>query len=75
MRMRKNIFPLVVVLVFVCLGLPALAHGPSGHDEHIAMDNGAAMKASIRANDLSKAAVSYGQVLAVCASCHKKFRD
>ncbi len=33
------------------------------------------MKASIRANDLSKAAVSYGQVLAVCASCHKKFRD
>ena len=33
------------------------------------------MKASIRANDLSKAAVSYGQVLAVCASCHRKFRD
>ena len=33
------------------------------------------MNAAIRLNDLSKAAVSYGQVLAVCAACHKKFRD
>ena len=33
------------------------------------------MKAAIRSNDLSKAAASYGQVLAVCAACHKKFRD
>jgi len=33
------------------------------------------MNAAIRSNDLSKAAISYGQVLSVCATCHKKFRD
>jgi len=147
MRTRKNAFLLVIFLVWVFPLQPATAHGPSGHDEHIATDSGAAMKAqhermanfrnaaqtlcdaivrndsrmavegtvqlqksleghekdiphknrklakefhalytelgkrtermkaSIRSNDLSKAAASYGQVLAVCATCHKKFRD
>jgi len=147
MRMRKSAFLLVIFLVSVSLGQPAIAHGPSGRDEHPASNNGAAMKAqhermanfgnaaqtlsdaiirndsrmavagadqlqksleghekdvphknrklakefhalygelgkrtekmkaSIRANDLSKAAVSYGQVLSVCATCHKRFRD
>ena len=146
-RMGKNAFLLVIYMVLVCLGQPATAHGFSGHDEHVATDNGEAMKAqhermanfrsaaqtlcdaiirsdsrmavtgadklqkslaghekdiphknrklakefhalyvelgkraekmktSIRANDLSEAAVSYGQVLSVCASCHNKFRD
>ncbi|MBI5419364.1 MAG: cytochrome c [Deltaproteobacteria bacterium] len=33
------------------------------------------MTAAIRASDLPKAAAAYGQVLSVCAACHKKFRD
>ncbi|MGE5699833.1 MAG: hypothetical protein ACM31N_07200 [Deltaproteobacteria bacterium] len=147
MRTGKNSFLPVISMILVCLGQPATAHGPSGHDEHVATDNGAAMKAqherminfrsaaqtlsdaiirsdsrmaaagadklqkslaghekdiphknrkltkefhalyvelgkrtekmkaSILANDLSEAAVSYGQVLSVCVSCHNKFRD
>lgn len=146
MRTEK-LFLLSIFLVLVFSWRPATARGPSGHDEHIATDNGAAMKAqhermanfgsaaqtlldailrndsrmaaagterlrtslvghekdvphknrqrskeyhalyvelgkrtekmraSIRENDLSKAAVSYGQILSVCASCHKIFRD
>ncbi len=33
------------------------------------------LKGAIQAKDLPAAAVSYGRILEVCASCHKKFRD
>jgi cytochrome c556 len=146
-RMKKNAFLLVSILILACAWQPSNAHGPSGHGEHSAADDGAAMKAqhermekfrsaaqtlfdaiirsdgkmaaegaeqlqkslaghekdaphknrqrakefhalyvdlgkrtekmlaSVRKNDFSKAAVSYGEVLSVCAACHKQFRD
>ena len=33
------------------------------------------LKAAIQADGLPKAAVAYGRILEVCASCHGKFRD
>lgn len=33
------------------------------------------LKKAIREDDLPKAAVAYGRILEVCASCHGKFRD
>lgn len=33
------------------------------------------LKAAVGSNDLPKAALAYGRILEVCATCHKKFRD
>ena len=33
------------------------------------------LRAAVRANDLPRAAIAYGRVLEICASCHRRFRD
>jgi hypothetical protein len=52
------------------------AHAKEFHQLYVELGNRTkTLKEAARDEDLPAAAVTYGRILEVCATCHKKFRD
>jgi len=53
-----------------------LAKAKEFHGLYVEMEKRAkGLQATLKAGDLPKAGITYGRILEVCATCHRKFRD